>query len=55
MRFNQLSVSLFTILFLFIILPAELTPNQQIRKDLFLLQGLESETFPKRKQLFGLV
>ncbi|MEC7124360.1 MAG: alkaline phosphatase D family protein, partial [Bacteroidota bacterium] len=40
MRFNQLSVSLYTILFLFIILPAELTPQSTNRKGPFLATGI---------------
>ena len=40
MRFNQLSVSLYTILFLIIILPAELTPQSINQKGPFLATGI---------------
>ena len=40
MRFNQLSVSLFTILFLFIILPAELTSQSTNQKGPYLATGI---------------
>ena len=40
MRFNQLSVSLYTILFLIIILPAELTPQSTNQKGPFLATGI---------------
>ena len=54
MRFNQLSISLFTILFLLIILPAELTPINKIERAHSCYRDRNWRRFPNGKKALGL-